>query len=68
MDAEFESQLGGARKFVDKFKSRFQERRGNKDGEGETINARLNCIIHNLFSMKTIISLAIIARNNSSLQ
>jgi hypothetical protein len=31
-----ESELGGAREFVDKFKARLQERRGNTKGQGET--------------------------------
>jgi hypothetical protein len=31
-----ESELGGAREFVDEFKARLQERRGNKNGQGET--------------------------------
>ena len=31
-----ESELGGAREFVDEFKARLQERRGSKEGQGET--------------------------------
>jgi hypothetical protein len=31
-----ESELGGAREFVDKFKARLQERRKSKDRQGET--------------------------------
>jgi hypothetical protein len=31
-----ESELGGASEFVDEFKARLQERRGSKDGQGET--------------------------------
>jgi hypothetical protein len=31
-----ESELGGAREFVDKFKARLQERRRSKDRQGET--------------------------------
>jgi hypothetical protein len=31
-----ESELGGAREFVDEFKARLQERRGNKNGQRET--------------------------------
>jgi hypothetical protein len=31
-----ESELGGAREFVDEFKARLQERCGNKKGQGET--------------------------------
>jgi hypothetical protein len=34
-----ESELGGAREFVDEFKARLQ-RRGNKKGQGETETAR----------------------------
>jgi hypothetical protein len=30
-----ESELGGAREFVDEFKARLQERRRNKKGQGE---------------------------------